>query len=482
MAVIETDPIGDLLRTMEEKHDLLKYQVDGWCIWHYFRPAIGTDLLFKNEPLPQKQEVPVFERIWLAVRGLPGLLFPGRASYFVITCSSDRSEVENSKRKNIIFDNLLRELDSFFIVEAVNNRNFIFPAKDVLIESNLTSESLLLLAFVLAKLYTPPSIRKLAIELSQIIRNEFELSQYTPKLVADWCMYFYWLKKIYARLMRRVHPKLVLVGSGGGSYIFAAARELGLKTIEFQHGVVNRFNYVYSWSEYAVAYKKQMPIPNHFFLWSDYGKNELLTFGFWDQNELVPVGSPRIDEYRNKRKNLRSSGFQKCTIVITTGTTAQMTVDFLSKFLQMTRGKLDFELIIKTHPSYETDGSLYLQSFGDDKRVRVVLGNELPSTFDLLVNADMHLSVCSSCHYDSISLGTPTVILGLPCHETFLPLYKEGRALLANTPEELVEIISRFDAYNVPDEVMEAYFKMNALDNIKSELKRIIEEGDDTGG
>jgi hypothetical protein len=475
MEIIDEDLVGNLLRTVEEKNDLLKYQVSGWSIWHYFRPAIGADLLFKSVPLPKKKEVAFHKRIELAIKGLIILFFPRKASFFVVTCSSDRSEIMNNKRKNIIFDNLLLESESYFIVESVNNPNFLFSTEDVLIKSDLTSEILLLIAYFLTKIFIPSSIKKMAEELSVIIRKEFGLSQYTPELVADWCMYFYWLKIFYKKLMKRVHPKIVLVGSGGASYIFAAAKELQLKIIEFQHGTLNHYNYVYSFGTYACKYKKQMPIPDYIFLGGEYGKKELADSGFWSEDELLPVGSIRIDEYRGKRENSHIIKPRKCTILLTTGTNSEVIVEFISKFLQLIRNEIDLLLIIKTHPAYETDGAPYLKAFGSDERVKVLLGNEQPSTFELLVQVDIHISVCSTCHYDSIALGTPTVILGLPTHEIFLPLHKDGHALLANTPEELFEIIRHFNTNTVPKEVSELYFKSGALENIKNALSKICQ-------
>jgi hypothetical protein len=260
--------------------------------------------------------------------------------------------------------------------------------------------------------------------------------------------------------------------SDPGEYnIVAAAKELGLKVIEFQHGFIDRYHTAYSWSAYALPYKASMPIPDRIFLYGVHWQQELTANGFW-REELCPVGSLRMDQYR-KIKAMNKGGKEEdvYTIVLTTqGMDVEGVIAFVSDFLAAASGQLNYRLYIRLHPDYETDKSPYVGAFRTNNHVQVLLGNEQPSTFELLTRAHLHLSISSTCHYDALGLGVPTVILPFVTHEIILPLHKAGHAFLVQTPQELVNIALQCKNYVVPDKVVELYFKPGALENMKREL------------
>jgi hypothetical protein len=128
-------------------------------------------------------------------------------------------------------------------------------------------------------------------------------------------------------------------------------------------------------------------------------------------------------------------------------------------------------LYVKLHPVYETSKESYKAAFGGNSRVHVVLGNEPPSTFELLTQAQLHVSISSTCHYDALGLGVPTVILPFTTHDIVLSLHQAGHAYLAYTPQELLEIVLHCKDHAVPPEISEWYFTSGALENIKRELE-----------
>ena len=146
------------------------------------------------------------------------------------------------------------------------------------------------------------------------------------------------------------------------------------------------------------------------------------------------------------------------------------TISFMAEFLRKTRNVAGLRLVVKLHPIYERGPEAYLEAFGNDERIRVLTGSEDPSTFELLARASIHVSVSSSCHYDALGIGVPTVILPLPTHEVVLPLYHAGHALLARTPDELAAIAARWDSHRVQESVSAYYFRPDAVDNMAAEM------------
>jgi hypothetical protein len=122
------------------------------------------------------------------------------------------------------------------------------------------------------------------------------------------------------------------------------------------------------------------------------------------------------------------------------------------------------------HPAYESDKRIYEKAFSADHRVRIISGSETPSTFELLTTADSHLSISSTCHYDALGLGVPTVILPFASSGWVLPLHQAGHAFLATTAESLLEIVWQFDGRGVPDDIGAYYFQPGALENLKTAL------------
>ena len=174
-----------------------------------------------------------------------------------------------------------------------------------------------------------------------------------------------------------------------------------------------------------------------------------------------------MDRYR--RRDFRHTE-TACTIVVTTQVDIERLIAFLLEFTEIAEGCLDLCLYIKLHPK-DTDKSLFQSAFEGNKHVHILLGNEPPSTLELLARADIHVSIYSTCHYEALALGTPTVILPFTGHEVMLSLHKAGHAFLARTPRDLLDIILNHQHDKVPDEVSAFYFEPNAVENMKMELR-----------
>jgi hypothetical protein len=152
-------------------------------------------------------------------------------------------------------------------------------------------------------------------------------------------------------------------------------------------------------------------------------------------------------------------------------TTQNIDVDLLISFLVelLNIATIPVEIDIKLHPR-EYDRQPYEFAFKNYPNVRIIAGHESPSTFELIAIADYHASIYSTCHYEAIGLGKPTIILPFTNHEIMLPLCDQapGCAVLARTPAEMNWIISQ--EHKVPTEISSYYFRQDALDNILNEL------------
>jgi hypothetical protein len=160
-----------------------------------------------------------------------------------------------------------------------------------------------------------------------------------------------------------------------------------------------------------------------------------------------------------------------CRIVITTqGLDIERLVGFIKQFTDLATDRIDYEIYFKLHPNRDPTADIYRSPFTGNRHIQVLLGTEQPDTYELLTTADLHLSISSACHYDALGLGIPTVILPLTGHDCVMNLLQLKHALLAGTPEELLEIVMNWKNLKVPLEVSHYYFKPNAQENIRRAL------------
>jgi hypothetical protein len=452
---------------VEQRLDLLRHTVDGWSAWPLIRFEIAK--LLTATPFPHSRGMSRGQRALLALADLPRLIRIKNARLLVKTYSSGLLEKSGDRYEDIWFDNVIVAAGSTFKIEMVNNPKFAVRSRRALLRRNLSSSALEIGASILARRRASPEIRSVAGELGSASREELGLESVDEAWIAARLRYFSAMKRVYAALLRRVRPKFVLVADPGEHSLVAAAKENGSVVLELQHGINDRSHASYSWTAYAVPYRQIMPVPDRLLLYGEYWRRELDRYSFWGDSLRV-VGSPRMDGYRDV-KVIRPA--DKCTALFTTqGLDVRRVTEFLRAFLQNLRGRLSLELVIKLHPIFDTDKSIYLDALSSFRdQVEVLAGDEGASTFELLGRANLHMSIASASHYDAIGLGVPTVILPFLTHEIVLPLHRAGHAHFVRTPQELCDLVLGWRELRVPENVSEYYFKSGALSNIVRELE-----------
>lgn len=462
----------EILRLVEEKYDLLQYRVDGWTAWPLLRFWVASQLADIGLSTPVTQSNQGW-RLWIALQSIQALVCLPRARYFVKTYTSargERSERQGGLYKDIYFDELLMALGDYCKIESLNNIRMFPRSQAALLPSHLYTPILELAAFGL-RLSSRSAARFMPI--ARAIATAFETEtglRFTTEQMAATLGNFYWMKKIYAWLLDKVHPEFVLTADSGEFSLYAAARERGIRSIEFTHAFCDRYYWPYSWSAYALPHKAHMPIPDRIFVYGDYLRDEYNTRKFWNDS-LQAVGSLRVDDFR-KRDTIKWAN-DRCVITLTTqGIQRSEFIAFLTQFLVLAReASFLLKLFVKLHPVYDQDKTLYEQAFapfGDT--VTVLAADELPSTFEIIQQSHLHLSVSSSCHYEALGLGVPTVILPFATYEMLVHLYRAGHAHLASTPAELLEIVRGWRSHSVSPAISQYYFEPDAVNNILCRL------------
>jgi hypothetical protein len=459
------EEVSSRLQWLEEKHHLLRHTIGGWAAWPVLRLSVaraiqappldrGASGFSKREMLP------------LAMRDVRRVLSVRRADYLVKTLSSYHSELVGGRKKDIFFDDLSGVLGDFYKIETINGRAFHRDTVPNLRSRDISTVALGIVAGKLVRRYPVQGVEEMSMQFSTCLREELGI-EFAPRSIVDSLASFHWTKRLYRTLLKRVRPKVVLVADVGEFSVTAAARELGMKVVEFQHGMVQRHYPASSWSRYALPHKKCMAIPDRVFLYGAYWRREMEANGFWT-DELRSVGSLRVDDYRVKQS---ARNDELCTLLVTTqGIDSTRLIAFFEEFIRLAEGRAVFRLIFKMHPVYQTSNELFATAFGKNASVELISAAQKPTTFELLKRSHLHLSIYSTCHYEALALGVPTVILPLAGAERMRHLHEANEASFPQTPGALVDLVRDWRKLRVANDAGDEYFAPHALENIQGEL------------
>jgi hypothetical protein len=464
----------EILEELELKYDLFKYKIDGYSAWRLLRFKAATEI--QNLPLKTKPDYVTWdwlkERLVLFIPELIKFIFPHHAKFVFKTFSSALRERKNNRYKDIYFDDLIDELGDYYKIETINSSIYWKRRMLAINPISITTAVIDLISGFLAYLGIPTQYGAIAREISCKINTESSLRFLTQRRLGHTLRRFFFTKRLYAYLFRRIKPSFVLTANQDEYAIWAAAKELGIITLEFQHGLFPRYD-PDALPFLAADYRESLIVPDKILLYGEYWLNELKKNQTYI-NELVVVGSPLIDQYR-KMIDLylqQKSHDSPCVILLTTqGIDREHLIQFIAHFLRLAQGKLEYELDIKLHPGFEADKRPYELALGLFPSVHIILGAEEPSTFELQLRADFHISISSASHYDALGLGVPTIVLPLATYEDVQHLVEDGHAKLARDPESLLNIFLSNQGLGVPKDISSYYYATDALNNIK----RVIE-------
>lgn len=265
--------------------------------------------------------------------------------------------------------------------------------------------------------------------------------------LTDYLLYEFESKKIKAlKVLNKLKPfALLLTAPVGLLWWVAAAKEMKIKVIEFQHGIIDKYQPQYNWPSKLSEQKKTLLTPDFIFMWGDYWVRENLSLGFWKENELLPCGSTKVDKAKityskmvENKISLNGSNIVKYLYTSCKPIRNDAKV-FLTDFLSLiSRSNSLVKILIKLHPNEDSEYYFY----NELKRVYPdyceIYYHRDKKLYDLFVETDVHLSVFSASVLESIEFGRPTAILNLPGKEYFENLIEIGAVKFADSPSCLL--------------------------------------------
>jgi len=300
--------------------------------------------------------------------------------------------------------------------------------------------------------------------------NEFSLIdefneglEIEEKINKDWLennakiidVYTYFFKEVLSFIKPKV-VFLVCFYSPVSMALIRACKQLGIQTIEIQHGKQGKYHPMYSnWTR--IPENGYELLPDQFWVWGEESKKNIENNRKLNKNKhnAVIAGNEwirfwkKIDENEKmssldiKEKNFikRIKKYKK--VILFSG--QEDIPDFVIEAIN--KSDNDYFWLIRLHPIHQKNNRIDIEN---KMKKNIMLNFDIENSSELalyllLENSDIHVTNYSSVCYEALSFNVPTIIT----HETGLFMYdsyiKEEIFLYSDDSESLLECISSLD-------------------------------------
>jgi hypothetical protein len=422
---------------MERKYGLFALRVDGWSPWRVMRNFVFRKL--ENVPLSQPARptavrslealVATFRLLWLLLKGEDRDLL-------VKTCRSGLRVKRGDQFRDVYFDGLLERDFSYLKIEEINSPAFDRQAASAASPAELDPVVFTFWGRVLGKLL-PVKAGALCQSIAGALQRELGL-EVASGVLRMRISTVYWQARLYQLMLSRIKPKAILVSDTGEYGLRIAASREKIPFVELQHGIFDAKHpdAIPIWVNGSAA---DLILPD---ILASRGRYwiECLAETRQGRDHAVPVGNEFIDEARLRRRT-RTTAKTLHLVLTTQGLDSKRLVRWIEAMTEAAPAAIDWRLSIKLHPVYDQDNRDF-SDLQEDNRIRVIGGSDLPNVFDLLSDADLHLSIASACHFDAAALGVRSIIIPLAGHESLLHAVDGKQMFLAQDPDDVWRIVA----------------------------------------
>jgi hypothetical protein len=289
------------------------------------------------------------------------------------------------------------------------------------------------------------ALDRLAYALGDYLKGEGHAAV-VPGLVSGWereLRVFVARFDSFQRLYDAIQPEVVISDCYyDRTWAVAAARSHGIPVWELQHGVVYDGHMAYTFDpSSAELHRHTMPVPDRLLTFGRYFSDVFLERGFWRPDQVTELGLARLYE--------RAQGFEwappdpgKAPRVLVSS--QWILTGRWSELLRAVTARVpEVRIVVKPHPLEAPDA--YTGIPGVDVLDR---GGDF---YDALRGCHVHCSAFSTTLLESVGLGVPTLIVGLPGSEAVSPFAEAGACRMEEDADALAALLSRLDGAELAD-------------------------------
>lgn len=423
------------LSEAEIRHDLFAYTIDGWSAWRVARNMIYTAAAELPLAVPARSTASrTLAAVAASVRFLLCLVRGRRVDVVVKTARSALRMQIGEQYRDVYFDGLLDQI-SHFKLEEINTREFDRQARRVLFPSHLDPVVFTFWGKVLGRIFPAPAddfARKAVAVLADEVGVRIPVEVLLMRISTA-----YWQGRLYGLLLRRTRPKVVLVSDTGDYGLMIACTKAAVPVVELQHGIFDAAH-PDAIPAKASGSNRQLLVADALASRGTYWTSALS--GTRNGTVAVPVGNELVDRAVEQRRRWiadRAAKVDACVLVATSqGLDSTRLAQWLSQMMAAAPPTMQVRLLVKLHPVYDAATTAF-DELSRDPRVSIMPGNAPGNVFELLAEADAHLSIASACHFDAIAIGLPSIVVPLSGHEIVLDAVDGESLILAHAPGDV---------------------------------------------
>lgn len=448
----------------EAMHEPYKIQVRGVSLWPLLRVAVG----YAMQELPLSLAALTRSQLIIAsVRSVGSVIWqPALAADYVVKSYASSLRIKAAHGyEDVYFDELLKTKPKGVRMHSLNAPGYA-KRRHGLGTTNVDCTAVHTLGAMLGKFFPVQEGKDAYSKLSGLITEKLGVRGFSAERIAHVFGSFWWQARLFKRQLAASSVKTVIAADSEEKALAFACRSLGIRFVELQHGVLNPLDPL---CLPAIALRQAsaqaLLLPDVLALYGSYWDERHLKTAMGELNRVFTVGSATIDRYRDQRAaRFQSDPGCPRLMVTTQGLDRDALIALLADFLSMYSGACT--LSIKLHPAYDQSSTPYTQALATDPRVRVIMGDAEPNTYELIAHADLHISIASACHFDALGIGTPTAVLDLKGSDVVQDLVHSSDALYVKTAADLAAIVKQRSWGVVSEAVSSKYFKRDYLSNI----------------
>jgi len=472
----------NILKNIESNYPVDQILVNGEQVWPYLRihyfirylneiTASVDEEHFNVNSLSSRRPIRILQVLMQMLRGIPygfGNWF-GRYEYIALTSNSYRRQVAG-QYINRFLDPLIDELGPDRVLCMEDTSPFPAYPVDWIYTRHMVSTSLLwLLMQLIVKLRKVLRIRYKIVNkrVLDMIDADYGLNVDAAAQIENYAA----TRKAFTYLFRLLRPKAVLLTCYyGREPVVKAAKSLGIKVIEVQHGLIGKEHMAYN----VYCDIDRSCFPDHLLV---FGEQELTTFDnlrFIDPANVHPVGSFYIDyvkaTYRPEPQlSERFVGFKRVVGVTLQWTNEKRVLSFICEAAKLD-GSIFYILIPRwpQNPAYST--------LEPPPNVEVIRDKNF---YELMAYTDFHSTVNSTCALEAPALGVQNILVDIDGEAKAyygMVLCDSRVTRFADTPEEYVAIVNSFPRLDreVVCNLHEDFFAPNYQENIRNFVRTYL--------
>jgi len=294
---------------------------------------------------------------------------------------------------------------------------------------------------------------------------------------------FYIIKRFLRGILGKIQPEIIFIRCAYGRFNMAlvqAARELGILTVELQHGII---------SQYPVGYVKEQESKNF-----DCIPNYLLTYGemftsiitrdyLFNKKNVITTGFPYLEKMKGEApvidQNLKKFvTYHDYNVFVT----SQWTVsEQVKKFVAELSERIGpaTGIIIKPHPRDESNYSSL------KKYCNIYVTNKYDNTYEIFKVIDVHSTVYSTSGLEALAFGKPNIFIQAGTNiKDFFDIVDNTSSYMASSTQEFIQHLEHIKSHynDISKEIGKKavlFFKPNPLGNVKKFLDSMILENED---